>query len=75
LNPDATLKHPVSRAAHWGLKAGESVMTSAINDAFNQNGVLGGKIFNRVPWSDYTGFVTENTAYNLTNPTKSLNTL
>ena len=73
MNADATLEHPGSRAAHWGLKAGEKVMAFAINDALNQNGFLGGKVFNRVPWSDYSGFVNQNTAYNITYPTKSRN--
>jgi len=36
LNPDATLEHPGSEAAHIGLKAGKAVIDFAIDDAFNQ---------------------------------------
>ena len=68
MNPDATLEHPGSEAAHIGLKAGKAVMDFAIDDAFNQRGYLPRHNYNRRPYLDWTGFFTYNTAYNVTDP-------
>lgn len=55
-----------------GIIAGKNVVAARINDGINQ---LGDKLtknidkkYNRQPFSDYTGYVPKNTAYELLDP-------
>ena len=72
LDPDATLHHPGSKPAFYGLLAAHRVVEHFIEDAMNQlgdKGVYGSFLHkhNIVPYRDYTNFTLDNDAYFVSN--------
>lgn len=53
-----------------GNRAGNAVVAARENDGMNQLGNEGGRIYNRQPYADYTGYQPVNTAYELADPSR-----
>jgi hypothetical protein len=53
-----------------GNAAGNAVVAFREHDGMNQLGDEGGRLYNRFPYMDYTGFKPVNTAYEIFDPTK-----
>jgi hypothetical protein len=69
LDPDHNEENDVT-AAGIGNKAGNAVVAAREQDGMNQLGDEGGRMFNRVPYADYTGYQSVNTAYELLDPSR-----
>jgi hypothetical protein len=69
LDPNDTSTN-VATPVGIGNVAGKAVVAYREHDGMNQLGDEGGRLYNRVPYSDYTGFVPANTAYDLDEPSK-----
>jgi hypothetical protein len=69
LNPD---DNSTSKQSPVGLgnNAGNAVVAFREHDGMNQLGDEGGRVFNRQPYSDYTGYKPVNTAYEILNPSR-----
>lgn len=53
-----------------GNRAGNAVVAARENDGMNQLGNEGGRIYNRQPYADYTGYQPVNTAHELADPSR-----
>lgn len=53
-----------------GNRAGKAVVAARERDGMNQLGDEGGRIYNRLPYMDYTGYEPKNTAYELEDPSR-----
>lgn len=53
-----------------GNRAGMAVVAARERDGMNQLGDEGGRIYNRQPYADYTGYQPVNTAYELVDPSR-----
>ena len=53
-----------------GNVAAQGVLVGRINDGMNTLGVADGRVFNPVPFADYTGYKPVNDAYRLRNPSR-----
>jgi hypothetical protein len=51
-----------------GNAAGNAVVAFREHDGMNQLGDAGGRLYNRMPYDDYTNFVPRNTVYDLSDP-------
>jgi hypothetical protein len=64
LNPDATGAR-IGSPIRLGIRAGNAVAAARERDGMNQLGDEGGRLYNRQPYADYTGYAPVNTAYTL----------
>ena len=69
LDPNDTSENPAT-AVGIGNLAGKAVATARERDGMNQLGDEGGRIYNRQPYADYTGYEPVNTAYDLRDPSR-----
>jgi hypothetical protein len=69
LNPDDTSENLTSPVG-IGNVAAKNAWASLSRDGMNVLGDEGGRTYNRVPWSDYTGYQPVNTPYKLINPSR-----
>ncbi len=69
LDPDDT-SEDTTTAVGIGNVAGKAVVAAREHDGMNQLGDYGGRVYNREPYADYTGFEPVNTAYDLRDPSK-----
>lgn len=69
LNPDSTSVDMTSPEGIGNL-SGKAIIATRINDGMNQLGDAGGKKYNRIPYSDYTNYRPQNTAYELRRPSR-----
>jgi hypothetical protein len=69
LDPDDNTVN-VTTAIGIGNAAGNAVVAARERDGMNQLGDEGGKIFNRRPYEDYTGYRPVNTPYELKDPSR-----
>ena len=69
LDPDAEQEDWESPAG-IGLYVAKTFMKSREDDGMNLLGNEGGVEFNRLPYSDYTGYEPVNTPYQLINPSR-----
>jgi hypothetical protein len=57
-------------AVGLGNSAGSAVVAFREHDGMNQLGDEGGRLFNRLPYRDYTGYKPVNTAYEILDPSR-----
>ena len=69
LDPDDR-RRDLSSPIGIGNRAGAAVAAAREHDGMNQLGDEGGRIFNRVPYADYSGYRPVNTAYRLRDPSR-----
>lgn len=69
LNPDDNSEDLASPVG-VGNRAGKAVAAFRERDGMNQLGDEGGQKYNRLPYSDYTGYEPVNTAYDLRDPSR-----
>ena len=69
LDPDDT-RTSLSNPIGIGNRAGQAVVAVREHDGMNQLGDEGGRIYNRQPYADYTGYKPVNTAYDLVDPSR-----
>jgi hypothetical protein len=69
LDPDDNQQN-TDNAIGIGNSAGHAVVAARLHDGMNQLGDEGGQVYNRQPYSDYTGYRPVNTAYVLSNPSR-----
>lgn len=69
LDPDDASTAPSSPIG-VGNRAGQAVVAARERDGMNQLGDEGGRIYNRQPYADYTGYQPVNTAYELVDPSR-----
>jgi len=69
LNPDDNSTNKQT-AVGIGNSAGNSVVLFREHDGMNQLGDEGGRLFNRQPYRDYTGYKPVNTAYEILDPSR-----
>ncbi len=53
-----------------GNRAGNAIVAARERDGMNQLGDEGGRLYNRQPYADYTGYQPVNTAYELIDPSR-----
>lgn len=69
LNPDDT-SEDITTPVGLGNRAGRIVSAIRERDGMNQLGDEGGRLYNRMPYADYTGYEPVNTAYELRDPSR-----
>src|SRR5262245_33744680 len=69
LDPDDSSTNKQTAAGNGNL-AGNAVVAFREHDGMNQLGDEGGRLYNRQPYSDYTGYKPVNTAYEILNPSR-----
>ena len=69
LDPNDTSENPAT-AVGIGNLAGKAVVAARERDGMNQLGDEGGRVYNRQPYADYTGYEPVNTAYELRDPSR-----
>lgn len=69
LDPDDGRTTPSSPVG-VGNRAGRAIVAARERDGMNQLGDEGGRLFNRQPYADYTGYQPVNTAYELVDPSR-----
>lgn len=69
MDPDDSQVNKVTPIGIGNL-AGKSVVAARSHDGMNQLGDEGGRLFNRQPYADYTGYKPVNTPYKLSNPSR-----
>jgi len=69
LDPDDT-SEDLTTPVGIGNVAGKAVVAARENDGMNQLGNMGGQIYHRRAYADYTDYAPQNSAYALTNPSR-----
>ncbi|MFE1439656.1 DUF6851 domain-containing protein [Streptomyces sp. NPDC058739] len=69
LDPNDTAEDPTTPSG-IGILAAKKTMEARLHDGSNRYGDEGGRGYNRLPYSDYTGYRPVNSAERLTNPSR-----
>lgn len=69
LDPDDT-SQDLTKPIGIGNVAGKAVVAAREHDGMNQLGDVGGVLYNRQPYADYTGYAPVNTAEDLNDPSR-----